>query len=420
MDCNNFYASCEKVFDPSLAGRPVVVLSNNDGCIVARCALAKARGVPGGVPEFKHRAALAAMGAAVLSSNYALYGDMSARVMATAGALVPSMEVYSIDEAFLDLTGLPDPQYIVRQVSRTVARDTGIPVSIGVGPTKTLAKVANRLAKNNPQPDGVLVLPDSPQAREPYLAALDVEDVWGVGRRHGARLKRQGVATALDFMRLPRDQVRKRMTVVGLHTWLELHGTPCLGMERGPVPKKSIVSSRSFGRPVTRLDELEEAVAYHASRAGARLRAQNGVAGSLLVYLQTNTFLENQPQYCAADTQALTPTTSHTPRLAATAIRVLGRLFRPGYRYKKVGVMLSALEPVGSTQLSLLPDPAGQAGERFMAVLDAVNAKWGRDTLTCAAAGLARPWRMRQEKRSPRYTTRWEELPVARAEEGGE
>ena len=344
MDCNNFYASCERVFNPSLANRPLVVLSNNDGCVISRSAEAKALGVLMGEPEFKCRQRLDHLGVAVFSSNYALYGDMSARVMTTAGALAPEMEVYSIDEAFLNLTGLPDAADHARRIRDTVLRWTGIPVSIGIGPTKTLAKAANRLAKKRPEFDGVLDLPEG-DGREVLLAGLDVEDVWGIGRKHGARLRARGVRSALEFMRLPREFVRKTMTVGGLHTWLELHGVSCIGLEQAPPPKKAIVSSRSFGRPVERLEELEEALAHYVSRAAEKLRAQNSVAGTILAYVQTNTFIASQPQYSAAHSLALQPPASHTARLIGRGLQALRHIFRPGFRYKKVGVMLTGIEP---------------------------------------------------------------------------
>jgi DNA polymerase V len=415
MDCNNFYASCEKAFAPHLAARPVVVLSNNDGCIVARSREAKELGVPMGAPEFKCRALLARHNVAVFSSNYALYGDMSARVMATAAALAPRMEVYSIDEAFLDFTGLPGgPEEAARRVREAVKRATGIPVSIGVGPTKTLAKAANKLAKKDAALGGALVLPEDPAGREDWLARLDVEDIWGVGPRHAKRLRGRGARSALDFIRLPRDYVRKTMTTAGLHTWLELRGAPCIPLERAPRPKKSIVSSRSFGVPVEALVHMREAASYHAARAAEKLRAQNGQAAQVTLWVQTNAFIQGEPQYSGVESRALSPPTSRADEIVRSALTLLGRLFRPGYRYKKTGVMLSGIESAESSQLSLLRGH-DERGGKLMEVLDRVNAKWGRETLFPAACGVERAWRMRMARRSPRYTTAWEELPVARA-----
>ena len=423
MDCNNFYASCERAFAPHLADRPVVVLSNNDGCVIARSQEAKNLGVPMGAPEFKCRALFKRHGIAVFSSNYALYGDMSARVMAVAGGMSARMEVYSIDEAFLDMTGLERPESHARQIRETVKRCTGVPVSIGIGPTKTLAKAANRLAKKDASLGGVLEMPEGPR-REALLSRVEIRDVWGIGPRHGKRLRERGVLTALDFCRLPRDIVQKSMTVTGLHTWLELRGVPCIGLDGAPRPKKAIVSSRSFGRPVESIEDLREALSHYAALAAGKLRAQKGQAASLHVWLETNSFVEGDPQYTAGQSVGLSPATAHTTRIVRAALEVLERVYRPGFRYKKAGVMLTGIEAAATAQLSLLDvseaapgdasENAGRGG-RLMDVLDRVNARWGRDTLFPASAGIARPWDMRQTRRSPRYTTSWEELPVARA-----
>lgn len=419
MDCNNFYASCERAFAPHLAGRPVVVLSNNDGCVIARSQEAKDLGVPMGAPEFKCRALFKRHGVAVFSSNYALYGDMSARVMAVAGGISPRMEVYSIDEAFLDLTGLERPEGHARQVRETVKRCTGIPVSIGIGPTKTLAKLANRLAKKDAALEGVLDLPEGP-GREELLARMEIRDVWGIGPRHGKRLIERGVRTALDFCRLPRESVLKSMTVTGLHTWLELRGVPCISLDGVAKSKKAIVSSRSFGRPVESIEDLREALSHYAALAAGKLRAQKGQAASLQVWLETNSFVVDDPQYTAGLNVGLNPPTAHTTRIVRAALDVLERLYRPGFRYKKAGVMLTGIEAAATAQLSLLDEPDAQDGDagrggRLMEALDRVNARWGRDTLFPASAGIARPWDMRQMHRSPRYTTSWTELPVVRA-----
>ncbi len=413
VDCNNFYASCERVFAPHLATRPVVVLTNNDGCIIARSPEAKALGFKMAEPEFQARARLRRHNVAVFSSNYALYGDMSARVMATLAEFTPRMEVYSIDEAFLDIAGRPGE--LARHAARIrseVRRRTGIPVSIGVGPTKTLAKAANKLAKKRPELEGVLVLPEGDE-RAGLLAGLDVEDVWGIGHRHARRLKARGVATARDFSRLSRDWVLKKMTVAGLHTWLELNCVSCIPMELAPRPKQTIVSSRSFGRPVTGREEMVEAMSRHAARAAERLRGEKGVASSLLVFIQTNNFIEGEPQYWASQSRALNPATSHTAEIVRAGRDVLERIFRPGFRYKKVGVMLSGIEAEGAAQYSLLREP-DERGARLMEALDRVNAKWGRETLFPASVGTSRAWSMKQNFRSPRYTTVWGELAGVR------
>jgi DNA polymerase V len=415
VDCNAFYVSCERVFRPELADRPVVVLSNNDGCIVAGSAEAKALGIRMGQPAYQCAEIIRRRQVAVFSSNYALYGDMSARVMDTLARFSPAVEVYSIDEAFLDLAGLPDPPAQARRLRETVRRFTGIPVSVGIGPTKTLAKAANRLAKKNPAHGGVLDLRGREDA-EALLAEMAVEDVWGVGRRHAAWLRGLGVATALEFSRLPRELVRRKMTVVGLRTLLELQGVSCLDLEEAPAPPKSVVASRSFGRPVTDVREMREAVAFHAGRAAGRLRGRGCVAGNVLVFVQTNRFVAGAPQYAVSDTAAFPVPTADTREIIRLAQAVLARIFKPGLRYKKAGVMLFGIEPAAARRGNLLESAADAARSReLMRVVDGINARHGRDAVTFAAAGIARPWRMNQGSRSPRYTTVWDELPLVRA-----
>ncbi|KHK01014.1 Y-family DNA polymerase [Desulfovibrio sp. TomC] len=417
VDCNNFYASCERVFAPHLAGRPVVVLSNNDGCIIARSAEAKALGVPMGQPAFQCRDLFARHGIAVFSSNYALYGDMSARVMVTLSRFAPAMEIYSIDEAFLDLTGLPGGAAgQARRIRETVARWTGIPVSVGIGPTKTLAKLANRAAKKHPACDGVLDFSTHPDP-DALLESVPIEDVWGIGRRYGAMLAGHGILSARAFRDLPREFVQKRMTVQGVHTQLELRGFSCLDLEKAPPAPKTLMSSRSFGRAVTVRDELAEALAEYVSRVAAKLRRRGLVASGMQVFVQTYADASGRPPYANTACAAPPSPTDHTATLISLAGRALADIFRPGWRYKKAGVILLGLESRAGRQLSLLDAPAPEAARnaRLMAALDAVNAKWGKDTLAPAACGIGKLWAMRQEKRSPRYTTVWDELPVARA-----
>lgn len=417
VDCNSFYVSCERVFVPSLAGRPVVVLSNNDGCVIARSAEAKAVGVPMGKPAFQCRDLFKRYGVAVFSSNYALYGDLSSRVMATLGQFAPSMEVYSIDEAFLDLTGMPqDVTSYSRHIRETVGRWIGIPVSIGIGPTKTLAKIANRTAKKDTTHSGVFDFAACPDP-DTLLEHFPVEDVWGIGRRYAAMLARYGVVNARQFRDLPWDFVKRKMTVGGLHTQLELQGRPCVTLEAFAPPRKSVVVSRSFGRPVTTIEDMREALATHVSRAAERLRSAHLVANGVTAWVQTNTFIAGEPQYATSAFSALPVATAHTADILKSALQVLEGIFRKGFRYKKVGVMLSGLERRGNRQLSLLaPAPETDVkGERLMAALDVINARFGRDTVRLAACGIEQAWRMKQAARSPRYTTSWEELAVVKA-----
>ncbi|UJX40394.1 Y-family DNA polymerase [Desulfovibrio sp. JY] len=417
VDCNSFYASCEKVFVPSLANRPVVVLSNNDGCVIARSAEAKAAGIPMGKPAFECRELFRRHNAAVFSSNYTLYGDMSARVMKTLARFTPNLEIYSIDEAFLELTGMPyDVMAYSRQIRATVGRWTGIPVSIGLGPTKTLAKVANKLAKKDAALEGVL---DFEACADPdaVLERVPVEDVWGIGRRYTAMLERLGVRNARQFRDLPRDLVKKRMTIGGLHTQLELRGIPCLDLETVAPAKKSVAASRSFSRPVLAIEDMREAVATYVTRAAERMRAARLQANGVTVWVQTNTFIEGEPQYANSAYAALPVATAHTAAIIRAAIRVLERIFRKGYRYKKAGIMLSGLERLKNRQLSLLePEPeAGGRGERLMRVLDAINDRFGRDALKFAACGIEQDWRMKQALRSPHYTTNWRDILEVKA-----
>jgi len=412
IDCNNFYASCERVFRPELVGRPVVVLSNNDGCIIARSNEAKDVGVPMGAPYFKCRSMLQRNGVAVFSSNYALYGDLSARVMQVLSRFCPNVEVYSIDEAFCDLTGVPGgADAFGRRLRATVHQWTGIPVSVGIGPTKTLAKLANRFAKKQPRTRGVFDLCTSPDP-DRVLKWTAINDVWGIGPRHAKRLNKLGVTNALDFRELAREWVQKKMTITGLHTLLELRGYPCFDFSQGPVDKKTIVSSRSFGHRVTSLDDMLEATAKYTTRAAEKLRAQNSVAGCIMVFLQTNKFKLGQPQYSNALSVPLTISTAHTPTLIRAAQSGLKKIFKGGYAYKKCGVMLSGLEPEHGRWLSLLAlPPKHRPNDRpLMQAVDNCNTKWGRDTISFAASGLKQGWKMKREMRSPRYTTVWEEV----------
>jgi DNA polymerase V len=418
IDCNNFYASCERAFRPELRGRPVVVLSNNDGCVIARSAEAKALGVPMGAPFFKCRGLLARHGVEVFSSNYALYGDMSARVMRVLARFCPRVDVYSIDEAFADLTGVPGgPSAFARRLRATVEAWTGIPVCIGIGPTKTLAKLANRFAKKQPRSRGVFDISASPDP-DRVLRWTEIGDVWGIGPRHARRLRKMGVHHALAFRDMDSDWVKRKMTVTGLHTLLELRGQPCHGFGSGPAPRKTVVSSRSFGRPVSRLDDLLEAVAQYTTRAAERLRGQECVAAHVLVSLETNGFKLGNPQYSNTQAVPLAVATAHTPTLIRAAQTGLARIYREGYEFKKCGVTLSGLEPAGSRWLSLLALPPDHrpGDEPLMRAVDALNARWGRDTVVFAASGIDGSWRMRREMRSPRYTTVWKELLEVRAD----
>ena len=409
-DCNSFYASCEKAFNPQIKNRPVVVLSNNDGCVVARSPEAKNLGIPMGAPAFKHAELFKTHNVAVFSSNYSLYGDLSARVMRTMADMVPECEVYSIDEAFLRLDGLQgDMTAFCREVRERVLRWTGIPVSIGIAETKTLAKAANKLAKKGGN-GGVFDM--RRLDADEWLAKLDVEDVWGVGPRYAKMLKSFRILTALDLKQADRDWVRKRMTVMGLQIVLELNGQPCIPLEQAPPPKKAICSSRSFGSYVRSLEGLREAVACYTTRAAEKLRGQGSVCSIVQVFIRTNPHKPEHRQHAELAQASLPMATDYTPDLLRAALGILERLFRPGHAYQKAGLLLAGIEPRVSRQLSLIaPRPKDEARRgKAMAVLDTANRRYGRGTLVYAAGGIEPEWGMRREKLSPAYTTRWDQL----------
>ncbi|KPK75927.1 MAG: SOS mutagenesis and repair protein UmuC [Phycisphaerae bacterium SM23_30] len=415
IDCNNFYVSCERVFDPRLENRPVIVMSNNDGCVVARSDEVKALGVAMGVPVFKIRDLIERHRMVLYSSNYTLYGDMSRRVMKTLAGFTPDLEIYSIDEAFLDLSGfgyknLTDYGRVIR---RTVKRWTGIPVSVGIAPTKTLAKIANHLAKKSPKADGVLDLTDSPYL-DHALAAVGVKNVWGVGPAHARRLRKIGIENALQLRDADDRWVQKHMSVVGLRTVYELRGRPCYDLETAPAPQKGLACSKSFGRPVESLADLAEAVALYATRAAERLRRQKLAAGALCVFVMTNLFSKKDRRYFNSHTTELPVATSDTAELISYALAALEKIYRPGHKFKKAGVICDQLTCRNKIQLNLFDPVDRPRSRRLMQTLDAVNALYAPDTLRYAAAGLDRPWKTRFEKRSCRYTTNWNELPRAK------
>jgi DNA polymerase V len=416
VDCNNFYASCERVFDPRLEGKPVVVLSNNDGCVIARSNEAKTLGVAMGEPAYKREDFFARNSVQVFSSNYALYGDMSARVMRILAGFSEEAEVYSIDECFLLLRGFSSASLLrtAKEIRRTVRQWTGIPVCVGLARTKTLAKIANRLAKKDGG-DGVRLLEDEEDI-DRILQGLETGDIWGIGRKSARRLGDCGVRTAQELKGRDDDWVRRHLTVTGLRTVLELRQIPCIALEDAPPPARSLVCSRSFGTRIENLASLEEAVSAYVQRAGEKLRRKGLVAGAVQVFLETSRF-QPGPQYAGSRCRALPAPTADTLALHGPALEILRDIHKPGYRYQKAGVILLDLSPATGRQLSFL-EPHGEektSRDRLMRVMDRVNTVHGRGTLTLAASGLGKKeWHMRQERRSPSYTTSWAELPVAR------
>ena len=416
IDCNNFYVSCERLFRPDLAARPVVVLSNNDGCIIARSNEAKVLGLGMGAPYFKQEPLIRKHNVAVFSSNYPLYGDISQRVMDVLMRFEPDVEVYSIDEAFVRLPAGKhyDLESWCRFLKATVQKHTGIPVSIGLGPTKTLAKIANRFAKKAPSAAGIFIITER-QPPDSLLAAVPVDDIWGIGRHHAARLKNHSIYTALEFKNCTDAWIRKLLTVTGLRTAMELRGIPCISLEKTGPAKKSICTSRSFGQPVHTLDDLQEAVATYATQAASKLRNGGRRATVVDVFVRTNSFRKDEPQYCTRRTFTLPAPSSHTATLIKVALASLKAIYRPGYRYQKAGVLLSGLVPDKHEQLPLFTTPAPRDKTSLMKAVDEINRRWGRDTIQPAAAGLAKNWHFRQMKKSPAYTTRWPELPIVKA-----
>jgi DNA polymerase V len=422
VDCNNFYVSCERVFQPQLEGVPVVVLSNNDGCIIARSDEAKELGIAMTAPYFKARPVIEKNRVRVLSSNFALYGDMSRRVMSTLARFSDDFEVYSIDECFLDLTGLDDPAAYAGAIRSTVRRWTGIPVSIGIAPSKTLAKVAGRLAKADRDGSGVRELLPGVELDE-VLSRFPVEDIWGVGDRLARRLRRSGIHTAKKLRDADERWIDKKLGVVGRRLVYELRGISCLGLEDQPPDRQTICTTRSFAKALTDLEELQEAVASFVGRAAEKLRSQGSAAGVLTVFVATGRFDEG-PRYYNSTVAVLPVPSAVTHELSGHALAGLERIFRPGYAYKRAGVLLGDIVPAGAVQLDLLDrlgePPDGSAsprrrGERLMRAVDRVNRELGPQTLQYAREGLEKPWVLRTNRRSPRYTTSWRELPVAHA-----
>jgi DNA polymerase V len=416
VDCNNFYASCERVFNPKLEGKPVVVLSNNDGCVIARSEEAKQIGIKMGQPAFQSEHLFKKHGVLVFSSNYSLYGDMSDRVMETLEQFTSDIEVYSIDEAFLALpySGSDAMTDHARQIRQTVKKWTGIPVSIGIGPTKTLAKIASKIGKKNPLMKGVFNIAEHERMEE-ILGKFPVGDIWGVGPRYEVFLKRHGINTALQLRNAHDAWVKKHMTVMGLRTVMELRGTPCFSLEEMPVPKKGIVSSRSFGKPVESIDELKEALATYASCAAEKLRSQHSAASILHVFLMTNRFKKNEPQYYSSSTTILPIASSYTPELIRFSHEQLEKIYKPGYRYKKIGVFLAEIVSQDRIQLNLLSlDYPHERNRILMQVVDKINQRLGPDSVRFAAEGMKQEWHMRRRLLSPRYTTQWSEIPVVK------
>lgn len=411
IDCNNFYVSCERVFNPKLNNVPVIVLSNNDGCIVARSEEAKALGISMATPYFKVKDIVEKNNVRVFSSNYTLYGDMSERVMNTLAKFTPSIEYYSIDEAFLDLKNISAKELssYAREIKKTVFKDTGIPVSIGIAKTKTLAKIANDYVKHNPRLNGIFNIVDYYDMSR-LLDRVPVFDVWGIGGAFGKMLMAHNIFTAKDFRDTSEYFIKKRMGVIGLRTQYELKNISALRLEEVMEPKKEIMSSRSFSKYVTCLTDLEEAVSQYAIRAAEKLRKQCSLCNNVYVFIQTNHYKLTDLQHAESIEITLPEPTNYTPEIIKHAIYLLRRIYKEGYNYIKAGIMLGGIVPDIAVQMSVFEKNNHVTRNITMKTMDKLNDIWGRDTLKIASSGIRQDWAMKRQHISQRYTTNWDEL----------
>lgn len=413
IDCNNFYASCERLFRPDLRNKPIVVLSNNDGCVIARSNEAKALGIKMGCPFFEVKALCKQHKVHVFSSNYRFYGDISHRVMSVVQENWPDVEIYSIDEAFLQIASLPESQHdsFCIALQKRILKETGIPTSIGIGPTKTLAKIANHVCKKE------LKIPVfNVTHQRQWLERIAIGDVWGIGRQWSIKLLQRGVNTAYDLANLNPHLLKRQFNVVMMRTAMELRGIACSGLEESE-PKQSIMSSKSFGEMQSEYESIAQAISSHCARACEKLREEKLVAQYVYVFVQTNRFREDLPQYCQSMQFKLITPTDDLIIITKIAKRCLKKLFKAGYHYKKVGVCLEQLIPKNPRQLDLfnqLPDSILAKREKLMEVFAAINLRYGPEAMRLAAEGYSRPWSMRAELKSPAYTTRWTDLPVVK------
>lgn len=416
VDANNFYASCETIFRPQIAGRPVVVLSNNDGCVVARSAEAKALGFKMGEPWFKVKDQPRSRDVVVFSSNYTLYADMSSRFQNILADMAPRIEIYSIDESFLDVTGFAEIDRFASEVRGRVRQWTGLPVCVGVGATKTRAKLANFVAKKRPEHGGTFNLEGlTSRAEDELLDGIPTSEVWGIGAASSERLKLLGIQCVRQLRDAPAGRIREHFTVVMERTVAELNGTPCLSLESVAPAKQEIVSSRSFGRYIRTLEELTEAVLSYASRAAEKLREQACTTQLLCTFLETNPFKEGAPQYNASRVISFNDSTDDTLLIARGAVAALRRAYRPGYDYKKAGVLLAEIAPKCNRQATLFDEPNDiERRDRLNRTMDHLNSRFGRGAMRLGGAGRRATWNMKRDWPSPCYTTDWEMIPLVR------
>ena len=414
IDVNNFYVSCERVFNPKLQNKPVVVLSNNDGCAVARSNEVKALGVGMGAPWFKFKDLARQHGIVAYSSNYALYADMSNRVMSILRQFSPDQEVYSIDESFLDLTAFKSKDLIEygQQMRQRIKRWTGLPVCVGIGSTKTLSKLANHCAKKRPVFNSVCNLNTMTTVSvNQMFSEIDVGEVWGVGRKLAPKLNALGINTVLDLKRANPERLRQKFSVVMEKTIRELNGTVCIELEEISPPKKQILSSRSFGHQVRDYNSLAESITLYMSRAAEKLRRQQSYAGSVYIFIRTSPFRENETFYSNGRTISMPSPTGDTRQLVNVALWGLKQIYVPNLNYAKAGVMLSELVPAQGIQTDLFSMQSSlPKSDALMIAMDNINKKMGKESIKLASEGFSRPWKMKQENKSPCYTTCWDEL----------
>lgn len=407
VDGNNFYVSCERVFNPSLEGKPVVVLSNNDGCIISRSNEAKALGLKMAEPVFKRKDVIEKNKVVVFSSNYTLYGDMSNRMMNTLQLFSPDIEVYSIDEAFINLSGINvDLEEYGRKIRATILKNIGLPVGIGIANTKTLAKVANKISKKY---NGVFVI-DSERKRDWALRNTSIEDVWGIGRQYSKMLMKLGINTAYDFSQLDASWVRNKMTVVGQRTHDELLGKPCIAIDTIIKAKKNIATTRAFGKKLSDINTIAEAVSTHAVRCAEKLRKQKSVANHVTIFIHTDPFSENERYIYKSITVTLSKASNTNHELAKAALTGLKQIYQPNLLYKKTGVIVSSISSDEYVQGNLFEENNSAQFKELSKVTDILNNRYGKDKVKLAVQGKSKEWKLKQEKLSPRYTTRWDEL----------
>ena len=414
IDCNSFYASCERIFNPKLLGKPIVVLSNNDGCIITRSAEAKALGIKMGEPYFKAKKIIEKNNVKVFSSNYSLYGDISQRVMEVLLGFSPEVEIYSIDEAFLNFKGFKNHELLTycKHIRQTIKQWVGIPVSIGVGSTKTLSKIANHLAKKEADYEGICILKGDEKIEE-ALNRIEIGDVWGIGRRLSKFLRNYEVRTAKQFAFLDRRWIRKNMGVVGEKIQLELRGVSCLDLELLPSSKKSCCVSRSFSRPIEKIEELQESIANYGSRVAEKIREEGLIAQFMSIFVLTNHFNKREKQYSNSIKLQLDYPTSDSKLIVKRAVEGIKRIYKEGYRYKKAGIILYELH--SSSSVRGLLDYDKPRTDSLMRSLDKINYRYGSSTLRLAAEGIRRSWHMRREKVSPCYTTSFDQLMIVKS-----